>query len=375
MALAAALLLWAGVGRALAVTVRYSAELGRQSEAALRPKALESGLATAVSLVAARHTDSGQRAEMNAQLRAVLAKARHFVTKYAVEAESAEGGIFKVRYHAEVDRESLLSALEGAGLKVFRLETLPRVLVAPSAAGYSATGAKGVAALFRAEGIEAALYDQSAESPESFCKIALAKGYHLALVVSLSEPPPPEPAEGGETGPPAPPPVLAPGEEPPPARFELAASANLYDARTGESLGRSELASVAEAPSAEEAVAEATDRGAEELFESVMGSLMKSGWKLGDKLEALRISIGSVESPALAQELTALFASTAEFRKVELYSIGAKTAVWSVRAVNPGNDWLPVLARIRPSRGVIRWKALQAAQGGPLPIEGYWQPR
>lgn len=339
----------------------------------MRPKALEASLLAAVSSVVARHTDAGQRAELSSQLKAILSKARSFVSRYSVENEEVADGVFYVRYQADVDREALLAALEAAGFKVFRLDALPRVLVAATGDGLSMSAANAAAALFRAEGLEASVYELPAESVEAMAKTALAKGYHLSLIVSVTEAVD-EKALAAEDGPPAPPP---PDGEPEPVKVELNCSATVVDARTGEAIGKADLVSLSEGIDAGEARADALERGGEELFEEAFSALVKSGWKLGETTVALTLRVGGLDSPAMATELTALLAGIAEFKKIELNQIEYRSAQWRVNAVNPGNDWQAVLSRLKPSRGVVRWKPAPANghADAPLVLEGMWSAR
>lgn len=355
-----------------AVAVRFSGELGKTSEAAMRPKALDASLSAAVSSVVARHTDAGQRAELSSQLKAILSKSRSFVTRYSVENEEVVDGVFYVRYLADVDREALFAALEAAGFKVFRLDALPRVLVAAAGAGLSMNAAKATVELFRAEGIEASVFELPAESQEAMAKIALAKGYHLCLMVSVAEVLD-ERLLAGQDGPPTPPPAA----EPEPVKVELNCSATVVDARTGDAIGKAELVALSEAVDAEAAKADALERGGEELFEAAFGALVKSGWKLGETAAALDLRIGGLDSPAMAIELTSLLSSVAEFKKVELGQIEYRAAVWLISAVDPGNDWLSVLSRVKPSRGVLRWQAVRAEGRADAPtlIDGQWSAR
>lgn len=372
--LAVLLLAVAGGHAFCAVVVRVSAELGRGTALSVRPRAVAGALAQAVGTVAARHTFPAQRTEKAQELKAILARAQSFVTRYSIEEESVEEGVYQMKLSAEVDRESLLKELESAGFSVAKLEAPPRVLVAPGEGMRSAFVARTVSQLLNSEGIPALDYTGEAADPQVLLPRALTSGYHVLAIVTGGVPKAVEEEEGDPTrvGP-LPEVEAAPPEGP--VSVELVFTGVLLDTRSGTSLGGGELALAGVGPSMEEALDLGAQRGGEDLFGLLVADLIKSEWKLGDAAQPLELKVVGLTSPAQALEFTTLFSAMPELRNVELERIEAKTAAWSARAVNPEGDLVGALSRVKPERGVLQWRAGGAPKSKTPVFEGLWTPK
>lgn len=359
-----------------AVTVRVSAELGRGTALSVRPRAVASALSQAVGALAARHTFPAQRAEKSAELKAILARGAAFVTRYSIEEESVEEGVYRMKLSAEVDREALLRELQDSGFSVARLEAAPRLLVLSGPGERSVAAANLVARLFSSEGIPAEVREEEAPAPEPLLARAGAAGFHVVAFVTAGVPrvaPGEEGENPAEVGPLPDPEAATPEESP--ATVELAVAGKLFDTRAGEVLGSGEVASVGSGPTFAEALDDGADRGGEDLFGLLVSDLVRSEWKLGDAALPMELKVAGIESPGLVFELTELFSRMPELRSVELDRVEAKSAVWTARAVNPESDFLGALSRVRPERGVLQWRAASPPKAKTPLFEGLWTAR
>jgi len=354
------------------VTVRVSAEVGRGTAASVRPRALENALISSVAMVAARYTWAEERAQMPQALKSVLSRASSFVSRYSIVEEGVEEGVYRMKLNAEVERDSLLAALAGQGFKVAPTGSPPRILVAQGPGTHSKPAFETIAAIFTSEGLPAFARAEPVDPPAALTAIAKAQGYHVGLTISVSIPKPPEEELMGPPTDPDNPPVPSSLPTPPegPVRVEMNCEGMLTDAATGLSLGREELTMVGEGPDEAAAAADGAQRGAEELAQVLMGDLVKSGWRIGDKTEDLELDVVGIDSPGLVPELTDAMTQMAEIKSVTLDRIEGGFSAWKVRGVNPGGDWLPVLARLKLSKGALSWKKNDGPAGKAY--EGRW---
>ena len=367
-------------GRA-GVIVRVTTEATRGGAFA-REHALDSAITAAVSVIIGRHVPLEQRTDQVAKLKAILSSAQNYVNRYAILSEGLEDNLYRMKLDADVDRESLLRALEKEGFTVMRLDALPRMLLSTAPDPASRAFGSGMEKLFKGEGISASLADApegGIQDMASYDRALVDRGYHVGVTLSLAKPVMEVPADGPmkpgegtaetESGKPEAA-MPAPGEK---TEVEYAARLEMVDARDGRILGREEFAVMGEGADEAAVYEDAAERASEQGFQLLMADLVRSGFRIGSGEVTMEIHLVGIELPGAVAEMSEVLASMSEFRSVTLKLLEFKSATWSVVAVDSGNDWLSVLTRAQSRRASIAWK--KDAGGGKLAFTGKWTAR
>jgi hypothetical protein len=278
---------------------------------------------------------------------------------------------------ADVDRDRLLADLEAAHFTVLRLPVYPRVLIFSSDGEASRQAAEILLLRLREEGFDARSWEGQGEGAssgdaEALRAAAVTAGFHVAAYVSAAASvPAAAPNAAAATGTPV---GAKPAE--PSSDAEARVFAGLVDARTGGWLAREETTAAARGADRQAAEAEGVERAAERLSQRLLTDLIQSGWTTGREKVQLELRVQGLVSPGAVVNLQKALSSVAEFDKVRLDRIEARTAVWRLEAVRSGIPWDAILRAAAAEEGRIVWTDKSAGRPGtpaePLLIEGLW---
>lgn len=359
------------------VVVRVTEDSG-SGVAFARQRALESAISAAVAAIVNRHTLPEERLLYSGKLKSATASPASFARRYAIISETVEGSAVTIKADVDLDREAILGSLEKAGFKVFRFDFKPRMFFSVSPDPDSRTLGYELGRLFKYEGMEAAIADAPAEGdpqPEDYALSLKKRGYHAGVKLKMAEPQP-ESGESGQdfVGPSGSAMAQGNAENADGEIFSAAflCSYELIDVNGPALVGRQEMVVSGTGADREAASLDAASKAAEDMMSLMIFDLAKAGLGAGRSDARLLITVNGIGSPGSVAELTALMESMAEFRDVKLTRLEYGRAVWTVRAVDSGGDWLGVLMRLQPSGSGITWTRVKEPQPSPgmLAFEG-----
>lgn len=341
-----------------------------------RRRALDGALAEAVRVVASRHVPAAEIADRSSDFQAVSANTSQYVRRYTIQSEATDAEGIHLRVAADVDRDRLLADLESARFTVLRLPVYPRVLIFSTDGEASRQAAEILLVRLREEGFDARSWEGQGEGAssgdvEALRAASVSAGFHVAAYVSAAASVPVT-APNGSPAPAAP--AVMPAE--PSFDAESRVFAGLVDTRTGGWLAREETTVAARGADRQVAEAEGVERAAEVLSQRLLADVIQSGWTTGREKVQLEVRVQGLVSPGAVVNLQRALSCVAEFDRVRLDRIEARTAVWRLEAVRSGIPWDAILRAAASEEGRIVWTDKSAGRPGttaePILIEGLW---
>ena len=147
------------------------------------------------------------------------------------------------------------------------------------------------------------------------------------------------------------------------ARVRAFARGWVVDSLRAQNLGRAQAEADLRGPDPIEARARAAARAGRELGYSLLAPLEQSGWVPPGSVRTVAFQVIGLPHAGLVEQIEIELAALAEARRVTLWEVGHRRAVWRAEMVDTGLQWDTVVTAIRLREGRIAWRGSEPAAG------------